>query len=384
LALWLIQARLPIRSPINFGVLLLMAGIQLSAVFGLDFATSQLEFYKFLPVFVLYTVLISSVRSISELVFLVLSFVIIWLLYFAKAEWEYFFNQAGTYAMGVHRLQGIDSTYNHPNSVASSVIYFLPFLLALFQMRKTVSQGYSPAWQQLFRFGILGGFAIALTTLFLTRSRGGVLALVVFLALQVLRGKNLARKCVGMIGLASLMAITFAILPNDIQTRIQSIWDEESGPENAHQSASGRWRGFVAGWTMFADHPIGGVGIGNFGFYRLRHVDGLSQSAHNLYGDLLGSCGVLGTIGFLGLLGASFLELFRLRRAIPFAETRFQLVFVRLAAACQDCLLLLLFNGLHSHNLFRFNWIFVAAVIALSRHLAESMPTSEESDTSEE
>jgi O-antigen ligase len=57
---------------------------------------------------------------------------------------------------------------------------------------------------------------------------------------------------------------------------------------------------YVAGLDLFAEHPLFGVGAGNFMFYAQSY--GLSKSLrmHSLYIALLAETGIVGTVLYLG------------------------------------------------------------------------------------
>jgi O-antigen ligase len=124
---------------------------------------------------------------------------------------------------------------------------------------------------------------------------------------------------------------------------------------------------------MFQRLPLTGAGIGNYARYRILHVDGVAANAHSLPGELLGETGTLGTIAFLMLIAGLFVNYratSRLARGRP--EPRLEML-SDLAGACWQSMLLLLFFGLFSHNMLRFNWVFLGALALLCRKLAKDI-----------
>jgi O-antigen ligase len=72
---------------------------------------------------------------------------------------------------------------------------------------------------------------------------------------------------------------------------------------------------------MFFDHPLLGVGPGNFGAYSNQYaepvgvsVDIVGSKAHNLVLGLVAETGVLGLLTFCGAVGATLLNVWRVRR----------------------------------------------------------------------
>jgi O-Antigen ligase len=83
-----------------------------------------------------------------------------------------------------------------------------------------------------------------------------------------------------------------------------------------------RWRYWTASVEMAADHPVTGVGSGNFGRHYLQYKDVRSseevKNPHNLFVGALSDWGVLGLLGMLTLLvGASRAALRPSREIIP-------------------------------------------------------------------
>ena len=122
----------------------------------------------------------------------------------------------------------------------------------------------------------------------------------------------------------------------------------------------GRLAGFVEGMRLWGDNLLLGVGPGAF---RLATTGGFNS--HNVYGQVGGELGVLGVAAFLALLACFFTNwlaarrLYRSRpRDFPFHTSR----------AVAVTVLLLLFTGWAGHNLYRYNWVWVAAFQAVALH----------------
>jgi O-antigen ligase len=161
-------------------------------------------------------------------------------------------------------------------------------------------------------------------------------------------------------------------MPAEHKGRFSTIFDPDSGPKTAHNSAIGRLEGFKAGIAMFKRFPLTGVGVGNFKPYRVEYVDGIYASPHNLVGQVLGETGLLGGTTFfflfIGIL-VSYRRVWCLARG--HSDPTFS-VLSGLAFACRDSVILLFFEGLFGHNLRRFNWLWLAAFILLALQFAKS------------
>jgi O-antigen ligase len=283
--------------------------------------------------------------------------------------------------MGVRRLAGIDFTYGHPNAVAASILFSLPFAYFLYTMRDDFSRTWPRRYQRwfprcLWAFGLVG-----LLGVFLTRSRGGVVGLVALVVLMAMREGRLQAKVRRLVIVGCLLGAVFVCLPRDMQGRIQTIWDssvEHDGEhKGAHTSALGRYYGFLRGMDMFRRYPVLGVGLGNYKQYRVDKLDGVYLSAHNLVGELLGETGILGGVSFLLVLVALGCNLRRIRRQLRDDDPAHPEVraLLGLRRACGDAVLLMLLQGLIGHNLQRYNWFWIAAFAWLAAHFAAQRRT---------
>jgi len=377
------QLRLPL-TPQTGSVLLFLGAFAISACCAIEPSLAWTPLYVYFTLVVFYYVLISVIRSPYKLVFIVTCYLVAMGLYLAKAQWEYFVHGAHQSEMGVRRLVGIERTFGNDNNLAQSIVLSLPWLCFLYLTRDSFTATWPRSWRRLFIWG-LGCYAfLAVTSVLLTRSRAGALGLVAFLVLSAARGKGIARKARKLLITTVLVLCVFPLLPADIQNRIRTIWDPQAGPQNAYTSKWGRWYGFLAGLQMFQDHPITGVGIGNFNSYRVKYVDGSPLSAHSLFGELLGETGAVGAVAFAVMVLTTLVYCHRTRRLAANAQKLSKAwVLGEVALACRDTILLLFFYGLSGHNLTRFNWLWIGAFALLAwefmvQDLAWCQETTEE------
>ena len=71
-------------------------------------------------------------------------------------------------------------------------------------------------------------------------------------------------------------------------------------------SLGDRFAFWGAGWNMYIDHPVQGVGSGNFGVWHPQYQSGPEQFAsdpHNFYVQILAETGGVGVLLFIGLVG---------------------------------------------------------------------------------
>lgn len=338
-----------------------LGALTVSWAFAKDPSLCWEPYYTYLTLVVFFMVLVAIVRTPYELVFMVACYVATMWLYLAKSLWEFFVHGQHRYDQGVIRLVGIESTFGGPNALAMSIVVSMPMLVLLQRVRRDFCCEWPLRYEKWFKWGLWSYVVLALTSLTMTNSRSGMLGFVVFVLLMAFQRRNAAGKAYCLVGAIALLALLWCVLPAEIQGRLRTIWDPDAGPHNAQVSAEGRVEGFHAGMTMFRRFPLSGVGVGNFVDYRVKAVDGVPLQAHNLAGQLLGETGLCGAGGFLWLLWALVGNCRRVKAAANRNCSATSDTLRQFAVAAQASVVLLLFAGLFGHNLYRFNWLWLAA-----------------------
>jgi O-antigen ligase len=143
---------------------------------------------------------------------------------------------------------------------------------------------------------------------YLTGSRGGLLGLAVgVIAWLLLRGGWQARTAL----VAPLIVVPLLAVPG-LGSRLATLVDVGAAAEGAGDSSLvGRVVAQRAGLAMFAEHPVTGVGAGNFGLHQpdyarqLGLVDAQPRAAHNLYLQMAAEGGLPTLAGWLLFFGAA-------------------------------------------------------------------------------
>ncbi|HEU5319001.1 MAG TPA: O-antigen ligase family protein [Chloroflexota bacterium] len=155
--------------------------------------------------------------------------------------------------------------------------------------------------------------ALTGTALALTLSRGAWTAQVVALGVMLSLSSVRARQALagGSVAAALSLVVLWPLLPAEVTERISSIVvsavdlgavkDAVVTPENwAVLERLSQW---YAGWTMFLDNPILGVGIGNYNAayeeYRLDQWPVALGHAHNHYLTIAAESGFLGFLAYV-------------------------------------------------------------------------------------
>jgi putative inorganic carbon (hco3(-)) transporter len=178
------------------------------------------------------------------------------------------------------RLMG-SGMLSSANDIAYSMVLVVPFALGLLIQAKSFT-------------GRIGGIIlliISLYTIYLTRSRGGQVALTITLFSWVyfwIKSRK-RRKQIVIIAAFGLLAVISAKATGYREDR----------------SAMGRVEAWSAGWEMLKSHPIIGVGMAQFGEYH-------SIDSHNSYVRAAAELGLLGLYAFVGMIYSVYVVILRI------------------------------------------------------------------------
>jgi len=342
-------------------VLVLLAALTLSTVLAIDTTIAWDPWYVYVTLVVFYFVLVLVIRTPYELLFMVTCYIVAMEVYLAKSQWEFFINDRHDFKMGVRRLIGIEETFGDANALGMSIAVSLPILWYLFSIRKILTARWPSLWRRLFPTALGIYLFLAITSLILTRSRSGMLTGAVFVGILAFRSKSWGKKILATLGGIVFLALLWFTMSDEARNRLRTVWDPDAGPANATTSAHGRVEGLHAGLAMVQKYPLTGVGMGNFIPYRVAHLDGIGLLAHNLPGQVLGEAGLVGFSAFFLMVGVMCWNCRKIRRLCKGSAEPLPVMLSGFAVACENSILLLLFEGLSLHNMNRFNWLWLAA-----------------------
>ena len=322
------------------------AAWMLSPYANMPGCTDVVENYAKVAVF--YVLVITTVRTEQQLRLLVLLFVGAVGLYMAHSILE-FMNGRYQWRMGIRRMIGVDVTFADPNAFASTLLYTLPMLL--------------PFWleqpRRIPRLLIVGYVLAALGCIMLTGSRAGFVGtclLAVILIVGSAKRKGQALLVAGVVALGGLLVLSVA-LPEELQKRYLTLWDPSVGPKNAEQSAEGRLDGFMHGIRVWEQSPLLGHGPSSFAY-----STGRGGQAHNLYGQALSEVGAAGAVALLAMVICFFWNWREARqRALADCLPLTSNFAYQVSRVVGINIILLLVMGWAGHNLFRYNWQWLAA-----------------------
>ena len=304
------RARAPHMSGIVLSVFILLLAFMLSVFVATDLTLSAKELLKWLElatVFVAATSLLETPRHRQIM--------LIWLIGAGVSQALVGLVQSVLRRGPEHFMIGgvlmrAYGTFEQPNPFGGYLGLVLPITvsLALFGMRPGLWR--RAAWAAT---GILSA------ALLLTLSRGAWTGQAVALTLVVVSGSRAARHALLTFGIGGICiaAAVWPIMPPEITGRVSSVVtsaidigslkDQQVTPENwAVMERLSQW---YAGWEMFVNNPVLGVGIGNYNAayedYHMEQWPVALGHAHNHYLTIAAEAGLVGLLAYLGFLGAA-------------------------------------------------------------------------------
>jgi len=251
----------------------------------------------------------------------------------------------------IGRAEGINSMAGGPNELAGLILALLPFLIALLRSTHSI----------LIRLLLLACGSLGLAALVLTGARTGMLALIIVGAYYVLRSRL---KIVWFLACVALACIIWIGMPQAYRDRYLTVKQYASGGK-LDASNELRLRVWKAGWRMLLDHPVLGVGAGQFptaygtSYVGVAHVAWMNP--HNLFLQVACELGVVGLIVFIYFVIQIVKQIRHLprRESSPLVELNFQV-----ATACAAMLIALMTISVVSHTLYRPYWYLLGGLVA--------------------
>ena len=231
-----------------------------------------------------------------------------------------------------------NNIFENPNDLAALTLPMLALCIGLLQTERG-------KWV---RIAATIGTVLLPVIIFFTQSRGGILALLLFGSLVLLRKRRQGRMLAMTAAAATFVAIA---VPSSVWTRLgglKGVVDTENlGAVDPYGSAEQRYEIWKVGAAIAADNLLFGTGPDTYPVAHSRYARtsrfnptarGL-RDTHSTYLNVLAESGVIGFILFMGMLGSVFLEgwrvMQRLRRHNPEAETQIRTLLIGLVAFLQ-------------------------------------------------
>ena len=197
-----------------------------------------------------------------------------------------------------------NNLFLNPNDYAALMLFPLGLCLVLFTTEKS----------RIIKNLTLIGLAVMPMIIFMTQSRGAIVALAAGgFAYVVLQGKGRAKSLLAIGGIA-VVVVVFA--PSSVWTRLSSLQSATEsgnlGTANDNHSAEQRFEIWKVAWSVHEAFPITGVGWGAYpnahsSFSRSSGIGSLARGArdaHNTYLTVLGETGWIGFSLWVGMIAS--------------------------------------------------------------------------------
>jgi O-antigen ligase len=258
------------------------------------------------------------------------------------------------------RAVGLTSSADDPNALGTTLVSGLPFVMLAISAGKKKMK--------------LIGWCIAMAavwTVVLTASRTSFLNLMFLLAFfSFTRKKWYVYLPIAVVLAASI----WVVMPQQYKDRYMSVKDRDKDESYIHRVMA--WK---AGWAMFKDNPLTGVGAGVFpNANGSKYWPGKGHPVwlqpHSLYIQAIAELGAIGTVAFFAMVFATIRAARRLTATLAAGPKWL----VGVPSACLFSLATLLFAGYSGHLLYRSNWYMLAALVAaMQLHIAPQLGKAE-------
>ena len=333
-------------STIMLAFLAVMAASIATAVWRGQAAETTVEFAKMVLVFLAIIYLVDTPARL-RLVLGTIVAVGIWLAITLVVGYQTGTTLYADSVAGFERAGGQGESLGHPNTQAAIFAAFLPF----------VYFGLIGARSRALKVLLAGTMALFMTGLVLTGSRSGQLAAAFVVLLLAWKSP---RRYVAIPALVGALVVAWLLMPARYQERLLSVQQYQQDA-----SSVGRLQAWAAGWRMFVERPVLGVGAGNFSTAHALHYSRLSHpswlNAHSVYVQVLAELGVLGGLCFVALLWVYFRTHWRMRRGLREAGLSGHWAFL-VSQALEVSMIATLVTGIWGHNLYRFRYPMLAAL----------------------
>ncbi len=207
------------------------------------------------------------------------------------------------------KIARTSSLMEDPNHYALSLVTMLPFSLYYLMIAKS----------KLLRVGLVLGILLVLSSIFLTFSRGALVSLVIMITYMFVRERKLKIIIFIVSGIILISTIMYIFFPLIIEAFIGRIELISTGID---YSISKRVLFLYGGINMFLDHPILGVGAGNFVLLSTAYSNTTAANyAHNNFLEIGAELGIFGLFLFCLII---IITLTNLRRSqIVFYKNKF-------------------------------------------------------------
>jgi O-antigen ligase len=286
------QIRQPLPNEVIFVILLtvqLFATVLMSPVWRGGALNTTLDFAKIVVIVPVMVMAVNKATRLRRLLFIQAASVAT---ISAVAVWKGHMREG--------RLAGVlNGNYSNSNDLALAIVISLPLCVALLFLSRNVLS--KVAWAVA---TLVMAYAV-----FLTGSRGGFLALAVATAVCLWEFAIRGRRTYLLVIVAFVGVVLCLSSSTMLSGRLKGTFDSENDAASAYDSAEQRQHLFWRSLEVTAEHPLFGVGPGNFPI-----ISDVWRVTHNSYTQMSSEGGIPALILYVMVLWAGFKNLKRTRK----------------------------------------------------------------------
>jgi O-antigen ligase len=339
-----------------------VAGVPFAYWRGGSFQVLTQEWSKTLLVFFLLTQTLVSLRRIRA---------VLWAVILSELAVTAYSVLNPSQSMWVgNRFSGVSEGILGWNFLGIAIALTLPFIAALFVARASLFKS----------FLLAAAVGAMMWMLVLTASRSGVLIVAFSMLLTyvlILRRSSLGNLVA--IGLVLAMALAVCAAPGVFWQRIQTIWSDSAPTSAVSASADAseeeRRTVLVTSVRYTLEHPIVGLGLGNFSVARGTETGVPSGwlGTHDTFTELSSEAGIPALLIFLFLLGSSIRNMWRVARSERVAEDMPEVD--QMARAALASLVAFIFGAFFVHIAYEYFLYYPMAIAVGIQYLAHTKET---------
>ena len=199
--------------------------------------------------------------------------------------------------------------FSNPNDLAALTLPILAMSIAVLQGETVKKKFREGGWVRL---SALIGVILLPTMIFVTQSRGGILALFTMGLLVLVQYRKQARSFAVLVLVAGVIGLA---APSDVWSRLGGLANIGDDSETAEQvdtegSADQRLEIWKIAGAIIADNPVTGIGLGGYPdthmeYARSSQFEGIARGTrdtHSIYLNVLAETGIVGFILLMGMM----------------------------------------------------------------------------------
>jgi O-antigen ligase len=201
------------------------------------------------------------------------------------------------YARGANLVEGnriagaAGGFFENPNDLALNLAAFMP--LAIMYVKRP-----GPSLKRMVSAGIV---LMMCATIVFTKSRSGMVGTVAMFAVFALISRTVTPATI--IGGMFALMVTLPMLPQSFWERMESITDESKDKTHTREA---RRELMIEAWHTFLEHPITGIGAGQFQNFNGPEKAVKWRVTHNAFLQVAAEIGIFGVVFFFFLIVRGF------------------------------------------------------------------------------